>query len=108
MAIRDPDIKLLWGRSGNRCAMCRIELSFDAQGTSAAFPLGEQTLHVAGLFLAATLTILLLNLLILGASRLRAVIGATALAFAHIRLCKPKFLLVPGKGFVVGAPAFAA
>ncbi|HBL30066.1 MAG TPA: hypothetical protein DD490_24785 [Acidobacteria bacterium] len=47
MAIRDPDIKLLWGRSGNRCAMCRIELSFDAQGTSAAFPLGEQAHIVA-------------------------------------------------------------
>ena len=47
MAIRDPDIKLLWGRSGNRCAMCRIELSFDAQSASTVVPLGEQAHIVA-------------------------------------------------------------
>ena len=29
---------------------------------------------------------------------------ATALAFAHIRLCKPKFLVIPGKGFMFVEP----
>ena len=27
--MRIKDIKLLWGRSGNRCAICKIELSPD-------------------------------------------------------------------------------
>jgi hypothetical protein len=29
---------------------------------------------------------------------------STALAFAHIRLCKPKFLVIPGKGFMFVEP----
>ena len=27
MAIGQKDIKLLWGRSGNRCAICKTELT---------------------------------------------------------------------------------
>jgi hypothetical protein len=45
MAIKEKDLKLLWGRSGNRCSICRIELSFDAQ--HATFPVGEQA-HIVG------------------------------------------------------------
>ncbi len=29
MPIKDKDMKLLWGRSGNRCAICKIELTPD-------------------------------------------------------------------------------
>jgi hypothetical protein len=42
MAIPQKDLKLLWGRSGNRCAICKVELSIDAQHSSTSFPLGEQ------------------------------------------------------------------
>ena len=45
MAIKSPDLKVLWGRSGNRCSICRIELSFDAQ--HATFPVGEMA-HIVG------------------------------------------------------------
>jgi hypothetical protein len=41
------DIKLLWGRSGNRCAICRIELSQEPLGSNSAFTLGEQA-HIVG------------------------------------------------------------
>lgn len=41
------DIKLLWGRAGNRCSKCRCELSQDAVATSSAFTLGEQA-HIVG------------------------------------------------------------
>lgn len=41
------DIKLLWGRAGNRCAMCRVELSQDTSTVTASFTLGEQA-HIAG------------------------------------------------------------
>src|SRR5712691_12280199 len=27
--MRDRDIKILWGRSGNRCAICKLELTPD-------------------------------------------------------------------------------
>lgn len=47
MAIKQTDIKLLWGRSGNRCAICQIELAFDEQHSSNSFPLGEQAHIVA-------------------------------------------------------------
>lgn len=47
MAIKNKDIKLLWGRSGNRCALCRTELTQDALAVSAAFTLGEQA-HIVG------------------------------------------------------------
>lgn len=47
MAIKQSDLKLLWGRSGNRCANCKVELSFDAEHSSGSFPLGEQAHIVA-------------------------------------------------------------
>lgn len=47
MSIKQKDIKLLWGRSGNRCAFCRIELSQDAKAVSSSFTLGEQA-HIIG------------------------------------------------------------
>lgn len=47
MAIKSKDIKILWGRSGNRCAICRIQLTQDAVSATAAFALGEQA-HIVG------------------------------------------------------------
>lgn len=47
MAIKGKDIKILWGRSGNRCAVCRTQLTQDAAAVSAAFTLGEQA-HIVG------------------------------------------------------------
>lgn len=41
------DIKLLWGRAGNRCAFCRVELTQDAVSVNSAFVLGEQA-HIVG------------------------------------------------------------
>jgi hypothetical protein len=47
MDLSQKDIKLLWGRSGNRCAICRIELSQDKNAIGSAFTLGEQA-HIVG------------------------------------------------------------
>jgi hypothetical protein len=47
MAISQSDIKLLWGRSGNLCAICHCRLSHDSKHASRAFPLGEQAHIVA-------------------------------------------------------------
>ncbi len=47
MAINQKDIKLLWGRSGNRCAICRTELTQDKESVTAAYTLGEQA-HIVG------------------------------------------------------------
>lgn len=47
MAIKQKDIKLLWGRSGNRCAFCKCELTQDKSALSSAFTLGEQA-HIVG------------------------------------------------------------
>lgn len=47
MAINQKDIKLLWGRSGNRCAICQIELSENKKAATASFTLGEQA-HIVG------------------------------------------------------------
>ena len=47
MTIKGKDIKILWGRSGNRCAICRTQLTQDAAAVSAAFTLGEQA-HIVG------------------------------------------------------------
>jgi len=47
VAVKEQDIKLLWGRSGNRCAICRCELSQDKANASASFPLGEQAHIIA-------------------------------------------------------------
>jgi hypothetical protein len=45
--MNQKDIKLLWGRAANRCAICRCELSQDAQGGTLTYPLGEQAHIVA-------------------------------------------------------------
>ena len=45
--MKQKDIKLLWGRSGNKCAICRTELTVDNKTKSAAFTLGEQA-HIVG------------------------------------------------------------
>ena len=47
MAIGQKDIKLLWGRSGNRCAFCKRELTQDKKAVTASFTLGEQA-HIIG------------------------------------------------------------
>jgi HNH endonuclease len=47
LTIKGKDIKILWGRSGNRCAICRIELTQDASSITSAFTLGEQA-HIVG------------------------------------------------------------
>jgi hypothetical protein len=47
MAIKEKDIKLLWGRSGNRCTICRKELTQDKESITASFTLGEQA-HIVG------------------------------------------------------------
>lgn len=47
MAINQKDIKLLWGRSGNRCAICKTELTQDKESVTAAYTLGEQA-HIVG------------------------------------------------------------
>lgn len=47
MAIKQKDIKLLWGRSGNRCAVCRVELTQDKNAVTSSYTLGEQA-HIVG------------------------------------------------------------
>jgi HNH endonuclease len=47
MTITNKDIKILWGRSGNRCAICKCCLTQDAASTSATFTLGQQA-HIVG------------------------------------------------------------
>lgn len=47
MAINQKDIKLLWGRSGNRCAICKTILTQDKDAVTSAFTLGEQA-HIVG------------------------------------------------------------
>lgn len=47
MAIKQKDIKILWGRSGGRCAICWERLSFDGSSGTKSFPLGEQA-HIVG------------------------------------------------------------
>ncbi|WP_161937749.1 HNH endonuclease signature motif containing protein [Aquitalea pelogenes] len=47
MTIKQKDIKLLWGRSGNRCAICRVVLTQDALSVTSSFTLGEQA-HIVG------------------------------------------------------------
>lgn len=49
MPIREKDIKLLWGRSGGRCAFpdCRRKLSEDKQSANDSIPIGEQAHIVA-------------------------------------------------------------
>lgn len=45
--MSQKDIKLLWGRAANRCAICRVELAQDAKSVTASFTLGEQA-HIVG------------------------------------------------------------
>jgi hypothetical protein len=45
--MKQKDIKLLWGRSGNRCAKCRTQLTQDKEAVTASFTLGEQA-HIVG------------------------------------------------------------
>lgn len=47
MAISDRTRKLLWGRSGNRCALCRRLLSVDPTESDPASVLGEEC-HIVG------------------------------------------------------------
>jgi hypothetical protein len=47
MAIKQKDIKILWGRSGNRCAICKTELTQDSNAITSAYTLGEQA-HIVG------------------------------------------------------------
>lgn len=42
MAITDKTRKLLWGRSGNQCAVCRLELAIDATVCDDASLVGEE------------------------------------------------------------------
>jgi len=45
--IKEKDIKILWGRSGNRCAICKILLTQDKKAVNASITLGEQA-HIVG------------------------------------------------------------
>lgn len=45
--IAQKDIKLLWGRSGNRCALCKHQLTQDKVAVTATYTLGEQA-HIVG------------------------------------------------------------
>jgi len=47
MGIKQKDMKILWGRSGNRCAKCKTELTQDASAVTSSFTLGEQA-HIVG------------------------------------------------------------
>ncbi len=47
MGVKGKDVKILWGRSGNRCAMCRVQLTQDASAATASYTLGEQA-HIVG------------------------------------------------------------
>ncbi|MDP4010091.1 MAG: hypothetical protein Q8P53_03900 [Candidatus Shapirobacteria bacterium] len=47
MKISEKDIKLLWGKSGNRCSICHVELSSDKKTSTKDYPLGEQAHIVA-------------------------------------------------------------
>jgi hypothetical protein len=47
MSIGLPDTKLLWGRAGGLCSICKIKLSEDKKTSNEAFPFGEQAHIVA-------------------------------------------------------------
>jgi len=47
MSIKQKDIKILWGRSGNRCAFCKTQLTQDSSAVTSSFTLGEQA-HIVG------------------------------------------------------------
>ncbi|OYT94111.1 MAG: hypothetical protein CFE43_00510 [Burkholderiales bacterium PBB3] len=45
--MKSKDVKILWGRSGNRCAICKTPLTQEATSPTASFTLGEQA-HIVG------------------------------------------------------------
>lgn len=45
--MRQKDLKLLWGRSASRCALCKIELAYDEASSNTSIPIGEQAHIVA-------------------------------------------------------------
>ncbi len=47
METPKKDLKILWGRSANRCSMCRQELSADKVHGNSSYPIGEQAHIVA-------------------------------------------------------------
>lgn len=47
MGIKQKDIKILWGRSGNRCAICKTQLTQDKSAVTSSFTFGEQA-HIVG------------------------------------------------------------
>lgn len=47
MSIQHRDIKLLWGRAANRCAICRTKLAEDTLATETSYPTGQQAHIVA-------------------------------------------------------------
>jgi len=47
MGTLPKDIKLLWGASGNRCAICQTQLSYESSSSGVGIPLGEQAHIVA-------------------------------------------------------------
>jgi hypothetical protein len=47
MSIGLPDIKLLWGRAGGLCSICKITLSEDKKTSNDKFPFGHQAHIVA-------------------------------------------------------------
>ncbi|MGJ8678505.1 MAG: HNH endonuclease [Akkermansiaceae bacterium] len=47
MGISQKDIKLLWGRAGNRCSICQRELSLDSNADKSSHLVGEQA-HIIG------------------------------------------------------------
>jgi hypothetical protein len=48
MAISDKTRKILWGRSGNRCGLCRHELVIDATAADSESVVGEECHIVSG------------------------------------------------------------
>ncbi len=47
LSIKQKDIKILWGRSGNRCAICRTLLTQDKEAVNGSITFGEQA-HIIG------------------------------------------------------------
>lgn len=47
MPISEKDIKLLWGRAGNRCAICQCELSATSPAAASPYTLGVQAHIIA-------------------------------------------------------------
>ncbi len=48
MNITDKDRKILWGRSGNRCAICKHELVIEATPNDAESVVGEECHIISG------------------------------------------------------------